>query len=95
VLSDPGPLSFPIIIGSWVVIAAAFVFIAFWAGRLTREENDGCLLGIANVLMTGFGGAVGWFLLKNDYPFFIVSSILGALIFPSINTAFFLRAKRR
>ena len=83
------------IIGGWITIAVAFAFISFWAGRLTRAENDGCLLAIANVLMTGLGGALGWLFFKNHYPFVIVSSLLGALILPSLCTAAFLRKGQR
>jgi hypothetical protein len=81
--------------GGWVLIAAFFYAIAERIGRVTRTENDGCLLGIMNILLTLFGGGAGLLIFRNQYPAFVPASIFGALLFPTAGTLFILNRMQR
>jgi len=70
--------------GQTFVIAIVSAFAAIRIGALMRAENDGCIMAPLNILLTFFGAAVGFFLLP--YPEFVVSSLLGALLFPALAT---------
>jgi hypothetical protein len=85
-----------VIWGVWVLVAGFYYVIAELIGRSTRTENDGCLLGIMNILLTLFGGGAGLLLFHERYPTFIATSMFGALIFPTAGTLFVLwRMKRK
>lgn len=70
--------------GSWLFIAVGMYVLGDRIGRAARAENDGCLIGIMNILLTLFGGGVGLYFFK--YPTFVVTSFFGALLFPTLGT---------
>ena len=81
--------------GSWVVIAGFYYYIAERVGRATRTENDGCILGIMNIMLTIFGGGTGLLIFRDQYPAFIIASMFGALIFPTAGTLFILNRMQK
>lgn len=83
--------------GSWVVIAAFYYFAGDRIGRVAKAENDGCLLGIMNIILTIVGGGAGLLIFRDRYPAFVAASMFGALIFPTVGTLFIINrmAKRR
>jgi len=78
----------------WTLTAAFFCWTAFRIGRAVHSENDGCLLAICNILLTLFGGGIG--LVIAPYPTYLLTSLLGAITFPSVASLFFMsRLQRR
>jgi hypothetical protein len=80
--------------GTWIVIAIFYYIIGDRIGRAARQENDGCLLGIMNILLTIFGGGTGLLLFRDHYPLFVPASMVGALVFPTVGTLFIIRLMR-
>lgn len=82
---------------TWVVIAIFFYFAGDRIGRAANAENDGCLLGIMNIILTIVGGAAGLLLFRDHYPAFVAASMFGALILPTVGTLFIISrmSKRR
>lgn len=80
---------------AWVVIAGFYYGIAEYIGRYTRTENDGCLMGLMNIILTIVGGAAGLLALRTQYPTFVFSSLFGALILPTLGTLFILSRMKR
>lgn len=78
----------------WIVSAGFYYFLADKVGRQAGSPNDGCLYGICNVILAFLGGGIGLLVLIHNYPTFLLSSIFGAIFFPSLGTLYFLsRAK--
>ncbi len=74
-----------VVIGiGWVLIAGGAYYLAHYLGKLHNSPNDGCLLGIGNVLLTFFGGGIG--LLIGKFPYYLVSSIVLAALLPTLAT---------
>jgi hypothetical protein len=69
------------------------VYISFQIGKQYRAENDGCLLAIANLLLTLFGAGAGYFIAP--FPIFLLTSLIGAVLFPTVWTLLYLRRLRR
>src|SRR5688572_22765475 len=65
------------------------------AGKTLRSENDGCLVAIGNVVLAFFGGGLGFLLLINYFPYFILSSMAGAIAFRALATNAFIRRARK
>jgi hypothetical protein len=68
------------------------VFYYTYAQKLGRQydsPNDGCLLGVGTIVLTLTGGAIG--LLLFQFPTFIFTSCIGALLLPGLACAFFRR----
>lgn len=82
---------------TWVVIATFYYFAGDKIGRAANAENDGCLLGIMNILLTILGGAAGLLIFRDHYPAFVAASMFGALILPTVGTLFIINrmAKKR
>ncbi len=78
-----------IIFGLTVVIAIAFAIFSIRLSARTRLENDGCLMAIASVILTLAGAGVGFWIGK--YPTFVISSLIGAVLFPTIGMWIWLR----
>lgn len=74
---------------SWLLSALFFAAGAMRTGKVSGSENDGCLLAVCCVLLALFGGGAGLYagLTWMRYPYFIVSSLLGTLLFPAIGSA--------
>ncbi len=87
--------AYSLIIGSWVISAAFFAFLAIKVGKKAGKDNDGCLLAISNVLLAGMGGALGFLLFIRLYPYFVLSSMLGTVLLPALHTLYFARKRRR
>ena len=73
---------------AWVLSAAFYYFVAEYVGRMTRTENDGCLLGIMNILLTLGGGGAGLLAFRTQFPLFVATSVLGAITLPAMGTLF-------
>ncbi|MDR3689027.1 MAG: hypothetical protein P4L46_06580 [Fimbriimonas sp.] len=71
-----------------VVSATFFYFIGYRVGVRSQHPNDGCLYGICNIILAFLGGGVGFLLLIHNYPYFILSSSLGAVLVPALGTLF-------
>lgn len=86
--------------GAYWVLAAEVIgsatFFGCWSlylGKLTKSENDGCLLSIANVIAAFCGGGIGLFFFR--YPVFVLSTLFGTLALPCVVTSFALSKMRR
>ena len=78
----------------WIVSAGFYYFLAAKLGHQTGSANDGCLYGICNIVLAFLGGGIGFLVLIHHYPYFILSSTVGAIAFPSFGTLYFVsRAK--
>lgn len=76
-----------------LLVAAFGVWYGIYVGKLAKAENDGCLLGLMNVVMTLAGAAIGYRFA--DYPTFIFTSLVGAVTLPALVSAFMtLKMKR-
>ena len=73
----------------WIFSAVFYYFLATRLGQQTGSPNDGCLFGICNIVLTFFGGGLGFLALMHSYPYFILSSTFGAVLFPGFATLFF------
>jgi hypothetical protein len=75
--------------GSTIIIAISFATLVLKVSNRTRLENDGCLMAMLVVLLSFAGMGFGFWIGK--FPFFILSSLVGALGFPTIATSVWLR----
>ena len=82
-----------LVIGGWFVIATVFIVRGFRFGNRPGHEGDGCLLAMAGVVMTLFGGGIGLFAAK--YPNFIVTSLFGAITLPLVATSVLVARSKR
>ncbi len=78
----------------WIVSAVFYYFLGTKLGQHTGSPNDGCLYGICNILLSFLGGGLGFLALLHNYPYFILSSIFGAVALPSIGT-FYMASRAR
>jgi len=74
---------------SWFLSALFFATVAMRAGKTSGNESDGCLLSICCVLLALFGGGAGLYagLTWVHYPYFIITSLSGAILFPAIGSS--------
>lgn len=80
---------------SWVVIAIFFASVARNIGRQKNSNNDGCLLTISTTVFVLIGGAIGLLLFNKFFPWFIFTSILGAILAPWLVIRTFKRGKQK
>jgi hypothetical protein len=75
---------------SWLLSAAFFSVVGMRAARAARSENDGCLMVICCTLLAFTGGGVGLYLglFFTKYPTFVLTSVLGAVLFPAAGSLF-------
>lgn len=78
-----------------VTSAAYFYFLGAKLGHQTGHPNDGCLYGLCNIVLALFGGGFGFLVLIHNYPYFIVSSCICAVAFPTFGTLYSVRSSRR
>lgn len=76
-----------------ILVMVVGVVVAYRVGQLTRSESDGCLLMIANLVLAPFGAAIGYFIAP--YPAYLFTSLLGALMLPTVATAVLARRMSR
>ena len=81
-----------LIFSSWFIAAGATYALAHSLGRATRSENDGCLLGLGNIVLSFVGGGIG--LLAGKFPYFVLTSLVGAFALPGLATLIWLRRRR-
>ena len=79
--------TYAIIAVIWIASAVGFGNYAYRLGRRHDSPNDGCLLTVATQLLTFFGGALG--LLLGKFPYFIITSGIGAIVCPFLGCAYF------
>jgi hypothetical protein len=81
--------SYWIIGGAWFLSALFFALTGMRAGKVTGNESDGCLLAICCILLALTGGGIGLYagLFWVAYPYFIVTSLAGAIVFPAVGSA--------
>jgi len=73
----------------WLLSAGFYFFLALKLGHQTGSPNDGCLYGICNIVLAFLGGGLGFLVLIHNYPYFILSSAVGAIALPSFGTLYF------
>jgi len=78
----------------WLGSAGYFYYLAAKLGNQIGKSNDGCLYGICNIILALFGGGIGLLALLHHYPFFILSSIISAIAFPTVGTLYIVRRTR-
>jgi hypothetical protein len=79
----------------WAFAVLFFGVFGFWLGNSQAGKGDGCLLSICNMLLATTGAAIGFLLLREFYPGYIVGVASGAFLTPFIGTVVFLRKSRR
>jgi hypothetical protein len=67
-----------------VWLASAIFFSVFALRRF--KDSDGCLVAIANFFLAFLGGGLGLLLLINRFPYFMISSLTGAVLLPAFLT---------
>ena len=83
-----------LIVGTvWILSAIFFSAYAINLGKKHQSTNDGCLLAICNVVLSLVGGAIGY--IPVSYPLSLVTSCLGAILFPILACIYFRRSMRR
>lgn len=70
-----------------VLIMGVGVYLAMSIGKSAKAEGDGCLLAMANIVLAALGAGIGFF--SSQYPFFVLTSLIGACILPTAATAIF------
>jgi len=78
----------------WLSSAVFFYFYSARYGDQIGNSTDGCLYGICSIVMAFLGGAVGFLLFIHQYPYFVLTSCLGALIAPGLATAYIIARTR-
>ncbi len=73
----------------WILSASFYYVMGIKLGAQTGQPNDGCLIGISNIVLALFGGGIGFLLLIHNYPYFILSSTFCAIGFPASSTLYF------
>jgi hypothetical protein len=79
----------------WIVSAIFYYIMGARLGNQTGQPNDGCLIGICNIILALLGGGFGFLILIHYYPYFILSSIVCAIGFPASATLYFANRFRR
>jgi len=72
----------------WFGSAGFFYFLGAKYGVKSGQPNDGCLYGICNIILALFGGGIGFLLLIHHYPYFILSSCIGAIACPAMGSLY-------
>jgi hypothetical protein len=73
----------------WLLTAVFYFTYAQRLGRDYDSPNDGCLLGFGTVVLTLTGGGLG--LLLFQFPIFVVTSCIGAVLLPGLACVYFRR----
>ncbi len=71
----------------WLVAAVGYGAYAARLGRRYDAPNDGCLLNFACQMLLLLGGAAG--LLLFGFPWYLLTSTLGAVLLPGLACLFF------
>lgn len=82
-----------IVIGQTALVAAISAWLAMQTGKANDAENDGCLLAIANVVLSLFGAGIGFFLAP--FPLYLLTALAGSLLFSAFGLAWGGRRMRR
>lgn len=85
--------AFALLFGGWGLSAAFFYWLATRISKARGAANDGCLLGVLNIIMATVGGLLG-FLAVPTYPWSLVSSLGGCVVLPLAMTLFQVRKMR-
>jgi len=79
----------------WLLSALFFIGRAKSIGRQLSTSNDGCYLMISTTIFTMIGGAIGLLLFQKFFPWFILTSLIGAVIAPMMVIRVFRTGKRK
>ena len=88
--------AYAIILIAWVLSAAFFSIYGNQALKQRGVANDGCLLAICCFLLALCGGGVGLFLglQLSHYPTFVITSLIGCILFPAVGSHVLIRKFR-
>jgi hypothetical protein len=79
----------------WLTCIIVFGFKARQAGRDKNSSNDGCYLVISTTVFVLTGGAIGLYLFQSFFPWYILTSLAGAIAGPSLAIRTFRNGKRK
>ena len=79
----------------WLICAVVFARRAKHAGADDGNANNGCYLTISTTVFVAFGGAIGLWLFKDFFPWYILTSLAGAIIAPTLVIKKFKSGKRK
>ncbi|CAN5733560.1 hypothetical protein BH11ARM2_BH11ARM2_18370 [soil metagenome] len=82
-----------ILFGQTGLVAAVSAWLGIQTGKANGAENDGCLLAIANVMLSIFGAGVGYFIAS--FPIYLLTALAGSLLFSSFGLVWGGRRMRR
>lgn len=85
--------AYPILFTEWIASAAFWYWVAYALGKRSEAQGDGCMLGLANILLSLVGGGIGYALVP--YPWSLVSSLAGASFLPALATFYYNARTRR
>lgn len=85
--------AFALLFGGWAITAAFFYWLAARSAKARGAANDGCLLGVLNIMLTAIGG-LGGFLAVPVYPWSLAASLAGGALLPLLATLYHLRKMR-
>jgi hypothetical protein len=79
----------------WLICMVVFAVKAKKTGQENVGSNDGCYLMISSVVFVVIGGALGLLLFQPFFPWYIFTSLAGAIIAPTLVRRKFLSGKRK
>jgi uncharacterized membrane protein HdeD (DUF308 family) len=79
----------------WLICGISFAIKARQTGRDEVNPNDGCYLMVSSLVFVLIGGAIGLVLFQPFFPWYIFTSLAGAIIAPIIVRRKFLSGKRK
>jgi hypothetical protein len=79
----------------WLICAIFFGFKSRQAGRDKGSENDGCYLTISTTVFVMIGGAIGLLFFQKFFPWFIFTSLAGAIVAPMLAIRTFRSGRRK
>ena len=79
----------------WLICGITFAFKARQTGQKSGSSNDGCYLMVSCLVFVMIGGAIGLVLFQPFFPWYIFTSLAGAIIAPIVVRRKFLSGKRK
>ncbi len=78
----------------WLICAITFAIKARQTGHESGNSNDGCYLMVSSLVFVIIGGAIGLLLFQPFFPWYIFTSLAGAIRAPILVRRKFLNGIR-
>jgi hypothetical protein len=79
----------------WLASATFFALKANKIGKQKQSSNDGCYLQISTTVFTMIGGSIGLLIFQAQFPWYILTSLVGCVLVPWLVCRVFIRGKRK